>query len=162
MDQALDSILAEQGPRHAQDGNVVWIAPRDELATREKLRSKRAAAIADLDPPRTESFQILPESSRMQAAALDPAQTVLSKRGSAVVDVRTNTLFVQDTPTPGEVRRLIQGDIPVRQVMIESRIVEATDSFIRNLASRLGITTGPAAVSPSFRPNPCAPYRAAT
>src|SRR5262249_5882694 len=76
----------------------------------------------------------------MQKLLSDPQQRVLSKRGSAVVDARTNTLFVQDTPTRlEEVRRLIQRvDIAVRQVMIESRIVEATDSFSRNLGVRLG------------------------
>src|SRR5213075_1268887 len=66
---------------------------------------------------------------------------ILSKRGSAVVDTRTNTLFVQDTPGRlDEVRRLLAKiDVPVRQVMIEARIVEANDSFSKNLGVRLGL-----------------------
>src|SRR5262245_25333842 len=140
-DQALDIILQSKGLDMRKTGNVVWIAPRDELATREKLALEAKAQIADLEPTRTESFQLnYQKAADMQKLLSDPGQRVLSKRGSAVVDVRTNTLFVQDTPARlEEVRRLIQRvDIPVRQVMIESRIVEATDSFSRNLGTRLG------------------------
>jgi type IV pilus assembly protein PilQ len=140
-DQALDIILQSKGLDMRKTGNVVWIAPRDELATREKLALEARAQIADLEPTRTESFQLnYQKAADLQKLLSDPAQRVLSKRGSAVVDVRTNTLFVQDTPSRLEdVRRLIQRvDIPVRQVMIESRIVEATDSFSRNLGVRLG------------------------
>src|SRR3712207_4122116 len=77
----------------------------------------------------------------VQKLLADPAQRILSKRGSAVVDVRTNTLFVQDVPSRlEEVRRLISKiDVAVRQVMIEARIVEANDSFAKNLGARLGI-----------------------
>jgi type IV pilus assembly protein PilQ len=140
-DQALDIILQSKGLDMRKQGNVVWIAPRDELATREKLALEARAQIADLEPTRTESFQLnYQKAADMQKLLSDPQQRVLSKRGSAVVDVRTNTLFVQDTPARLEdVRRLIQRvDIPVRQVMIESRIVEATDAFSRNLGARLG------------------------
>jgi type IV pilus assembly protein PilQ len=140
-DQALDIILQSKGLDMRKTGNVVWIAPRDELATREKLALEARAQIADLEPTRTESFQLnYQKAVDLQKLLSDPSQRVLSKRGSAVVDVRTNTLFVQDTPVRLEdVRRLIQRvDIPVRQVMIESRIVEATDSFSRNLGARLG------------------------
>jgi type IV pilus assembly protein PilQ len=140
-DQALDIILQSKGLDMRKTGNVVWIAPRDELATREKLALEARNQIADLEPTRTESFQLnYQKAADMQRLLSDPQQRVLSKRGSAVVDARTNTLFVQDTPSRlEEVRRLIQRvDIPVRQVMIESRIVEATDSFSRNLGARLG------------------------
>ncbi len=140
-DQALDIILQSKGLDMRKTGNVVWIAPREELATREKLQLEAKNQIADLEPTRTESFQLnYQKADDMQKLLADPVQRVLSKRGSAVVDARTNTLFVQDTPTRlEEVRRLIQRvDIPVRQVMIESRIVEATDSFSRNLGVRLG------------------------
>jgi type IV pilus assembly protein PilQ len=80
------------------------------------------------------------KAAEFQKLLSDPAQKILSKRGSAVVDVRTNTVFVQDTPTRlEEIRKLLkQIDIPVRQVMIESRIVEANDTFSRNLGARLG------------------------
>ncbi|HXF65613.1 MAG TPA: type IV pilus secretin PilQ [Burkholderiales bacterium] len=140
-DQALDIILQSKGLDMRKTGNVVWIAPRDELATREKLALEAQQQISDLEPTRTESFQLnYQRADAFQKLLSDPNQRVLSKRGSAVVDARTNTLFVQDTPSRlEEVRKLIRKvDIPVRQVMIESRIVEATDSFSRNLGARLG------------------------
>jgi type IV pilus assembly protein PilQ len=140
-DQALDIILQSKGLDMRKTGNVVWIAPRDELATREKLALEAQAQINDLEPTRTESFQLnYQKGADVQKLLSDPAQRVLSKRGSAVVDPRTNTLFVQDTPARLEdVRRLIRKvDVAVRQVMIESRIVEASDTFSRNLGARLG------------------------
>ncbi len=140
-DQALDIILQSKGLDMRKTGNVVWIAPRDELATREKLALEARAQISDLEPLRTESMQVnYQKAAEFQKLLSDPVQKILSKRGSAVVDVRTNTVFVQDTPTRlEEIRKLLkQIDIPVRQVMIESRIVEATDTFSRNLGARLG------------------------
>lgn len=140
-DQALDIILQSRGLDMRKTGNVVWIAPRDELATREKLALEARSQIADLEPLRTESLQVnYQKAADFQALLSDPKQRILSKRGSAVVDVRTNTVFVQDTPSRlEEVRKLLrQIDIPVRQVMIESRIVEANDTFSRNLGARLG------------------------
>ena len=146
-DQALDLILQSKGLDLRKTGNVVWIAPRDELATREKLALEAQQQITDLEPTRTESFQLnYQKGPDLQKLLADPQQRVLSKRGSAVVDPRTNTIFVQDTPTRlEEVRKLIRKiDVPVRQVMIESRIVEASDNFGRNLGVRLGYhdTTG--------------------
>jgi len=140
-DQALDLILQSKGLDLRKTGNVVWIAPRDELATREKLALEAQQQITDLEPTRTESFQLnYQKGPDLQKLLADPQQRVLSKRGSAVVDARTNTIFVQDTPTRlEEVRKLIRKiDVPVRQVMIESRIVEASDNFGRNLGVRLG------------------------
>ncbi len=140
-DQALDIILQTKGLDMRKSGNVVWIAPRDELATKEKLALESQAQIADLEPVRTESFQLnYQKADAIQRLVGDKAQPILSKRGSAVFDARTNTLFVQDTPSRLEqVRALIKKiDIPVRQVMIEARIVEASDSFSRNLGARLG------------------------
>lgn len=140
-DQALDIILTSKGLDMRKTGNVVWIAPRDELATREKLALEAQQQITDLEPTRTESFQLsYQKGADLQKLLADPQQRVLSKRGSAVVDPRTNTIFVQDTPTRlEEVRKLIRKiDVPVRQVMIESRIVEAADTFGRNLGVRLG------------------------
>jgi len=141
-DQALDIILQTKGLDMRKNGNVVWIAPRDELATKEKLALEAQAQIADLEPVRTESFQLnYQKADAIQKLVGDKAQPILSKRGSAVVDARTNTLFVQDTPSRLEqVRALIKKiDIPVRQVLIEARIVEASDNFSRNLGARLGI-----------------------
>ncbi len=140
-DQALDIILQARGLDSRRTGNVVWIAPRDELATREKLALEATQTINELEQTRTESFQMsYQKAADVQKLLSDPAQRILSKRGSAVVDARTNTLFVQDTPSRlEEVRRLLAKiDVAVRQVMIEARIVEANDSFSKNLGARFG------------------------
>ena len=151
-DQALDIILQTKGLDMRKNGNVVWIAPRDELATKEKLALEAQAQISDIEPVRTESFQLnYQKADAFQKILADKDQRILSKRGSAVIDPRTNTLFVQDTPSRLEqVRALVRKiDVPVRQVMIEARIVEASDTFTRNLGARLGMfdratATGPA------------------
>jgi type IV pilus assembly protein PilQ len=140
-DQALEIILQTRGLDSRRSGNVIWIAPRDELATREKLQLEAANQIQDLEQTRTESFQMnYQKATDVQKLLSDQTQRILSKRGSAVVDARTNTLFVQDTPSRlEEVRRLIAKiDVAVRQVMIEARIVEASDTFSKNLGARLG------------------------
>ncbi len=147
-DQALEIILQTRGLDSRRAGNVIWIAPRDELATREKLALEAANQINDLEQTRTESFQMnYQKAADVQKLLSDPAQRILSKRGSAVVDARTNTLFVQDVPSRlEEVRRLIAKiDIAVRQVMIEARIVEANDAFSKSLGARLGIVEAGAA-----------------
>jgi type IV pilus assembly protein PilQ len=141
-DQALDIILQTRGLDMRKNGNVLWIAPRDELATKEKLQLESQAQISDLEQTRTESFQMnYQKAVEVQSLLTNPLQRILSKRGSAVVDVRTNKLFVQDVPSRlDEVRKLIaQIDIPVRQVLIEARIVEASDNFSKNLGARLGV-----------------------
>jgi len=140
-DQALDIILQTRGLDSRRSGNVIWIAPRDELATREKLALEAQQQISDLEQTRTESFQMnYQKAIDVQKLLSDPNQRILSKRGSAVVDTRTNTLFVQDTPSRlDEVRKLLAKiDVPVRQVMIEARIVEANETFSRNLGVKLG------------------------
>jgi type IV pilus assembly protein PilQ len=140
-DQALDIILKTRGLDMRRQGNVIWIAPADELRTREKLALEAAKQIDELEQTRTESFQLnYQKAEDVQKLLSDPNQRILSKRGSAVVDTRTNTLFVQDVPSRlDDVRKLITKiDIPVRQVMIEARIVEASDTFSKNLGARLG------------------------
>jgi len=140
-DQAMEIILQTRGLDSRRSGNVIWIAPRDELATREKLALEAAQQINDLEQTRTESFQMnYQKAADVQKLLSDSSQRILSKRGSAVVDARTNTLFVQDTPARlEEVRKLIAKiDIAVRQVMIEARIVEASDDFFKNLGVRFG------------------------
>ena len=140
-DQALDIIMRSKGLDMRKEGSVVWIAPRDELATREKLALESRSQISDLEPTQTESFQLnYQQATAVQTMLVNPQQRMLSKRGSAVIDARSNQLFVQDTPSRLEdVRRVIRTiDVPVRQVMIESRIVEASDTFGRNLGVRLG------------------------
>ena len=141
-DQALEIILQTRGLDSRRSGNVIWIAPRDELATREKLALEAQQQIVELEQTRTESFQMnYQKASEVQKLLGDKTQPILSKRGSAVVDARTNTLFVQDTPSKlEEVRKLLAKiDVPVRQVMIEARIVEAADTFSKNLGVRLGV-----------------------
>jgi type IV pilus assembly protein PilQ len=141
-DQALEIILQTRGLDSRRSGNVIWIAPRDELATREKLALEAANQISDLEQTRTEVFQLNYHKAEAFVKILtDPTQRILSKRGSAVIDARSNKIFVQDTPSRlEEVRRIIAGvDIPQRQVMIEARIVEASDTFSKSLGARLGV-----------------------
>ena len=141
-DQALDIILQSKGLSMRKNGSVVWIAPSDELATKEKLELESKQQILDLEPLRTETFHLKFQRAENFVKVLsDDKQRILSKRGSAVIDARTNTLFIQDTPTKmDEIRILLaQIDVPVKQVLIESRIVEASDSFSKNLGIRLGI-----------------------
>jgi type IV pilus assembly protein PilQ len=140
-DQALDIILQTKGLDMRKNGNVVWIAPRDELATKEKIELESRQQISDLEQTRTEAFQLnYQKADAVQKILSDASQRILSKRGSAVLDARTNTLFVQDTPTKlEEVRRLVARiDVAVPQVLIEARIVEADELFNRNLGARLG------------------------
>ena len=141
-DQALDIILTAKGLDMRESGNVIWIAPRDELATKEKLELEAQQQIADLEPMNTESFQLNYQRAEDVKKLLTSSgdQGLLSKRGSAVVDARTNTIFVQDIQAKLDgVRSLIkQIDVPVRQVLIEARIVEASDTFARNLGVRFG------------------------
>ena len=144
-DQALDIILQSKGLDLRKNGNVVLIAPSDELATKEKLNLESRQQISDLEPTRTESFQLnYQKADAVQKLLTDPSQRILSKRGSAVVDPRTNMLFVQDTPTKlDEARNLIKKiDVPIRQVIIEARIVEANDNFSKNLGVRFGGRSG--------------------
>lgn len=144
-DQALDIILQSKGLSKRKNGNVVVIAPADELATKEKLALEASQQISELEPLRTESFVLsYAKASDVRALLADKDQKILSKRGSATVDPRTNTLFVQDVPIRlEEARRLIsQLDVPVRQVQIEARIVIADDKFGRQLGARFGQQTG--------------------
>ncbi len=140
-DQALDIVLQSKALDLRRSGNVILIAPREELAAKEKLELEARQQIADIEPLRTEIFQLNYQKAENLAKLLtNEKQPVLSKRGSAVFDARTNKLFIQDTaPRLEEVRKLItQVDIAVRQVLIEARIVEADDKFSRNLGARLG------------------------
>jgi len=140
-DQALDIILQSKGLDMRKNGNVVLVAPREELATKEKLELEARQQIAEVEPLRTEIFQLNYQKAENAAKLLtDGKQSVLSKRGSAMSDARTNKLFVQDTGSRlEEVRKLLtQLDVAVRQVLIEARIVEADDRFSRNLGAKLG------------------------
>ncbi|EXI69698.1 MAG: Type IV pilus biogenesis and competence protein PilQ precursor [Candidatus Accumulibacter adjunctus] len=139
-DQALDIIMQQKGLDMRKSGNVILIAPREEIATREKLEFESRAQIGDLEPLQTESFQVnYIRAEALQRLLIDPKQTLLSKRGSALVDERSNMMFVKDTPGRlDEVRAMIaKVDVPPRQVMIEARIVEAGDTFSKSLGVRL-------------------------
>ena len=145
-DQALDIILQSRGLDMRKNGNVIQVAPREELVAKEKLNLAANQEISDLEVLQTESFQLsYSKAADLVTLLSNDKQRILSKRGSAVVDSRTNTIFVQDTPTRlEEARKLIkQIDVAVRQVMIEARFVEAGDTFNRTLGGRLGYK-GPA------------------
>jgi len=140
-DQALDIILQAKGLSKRKNGNVVLIAPTDELAAKEKLALEAQAAVTDLEPVRTESFALsYAKAEDLQKLLSNKDQRILSKRGAASIDERTNTLFVQDSGGRlEEARRLIQQlDVPVRQVLIEARIVIADDKWGRQLGARFG------------------------
>ena len=140
-DQALDIILQAKGLSKRKNGNVVLIAPTDELAAKEKLQLESQAAVSDLEPVRTESFALsYAKAEDLRKLLTDKDQKILSKRGAATIDERTNTLFIQDTGGRlEEARRLVQQlDVPVRQVLIEARIVIADDKWGRQLGARFG------------------------
>jgi len=144
-DQALDIIMQTKGLDMRKNGSVVLIAPREELALKEKQKFEAMQQINDLEPLRTEMFQMnYQKAQNIQKLLSDPGQKFLSKRGTAVIDERTNVLFVQDTAARlEEVRQLIRKiDITVRQVLIEARIVIATDDFSRQLGVRFGTQAG--------------------
>ena len=150
-DQALDVILQAKGLDMRKNGTVLWIAPREELLTKEKLELEQRAQITDLEPLRSEIFQLNYQKAEAfrsvfgldQGAGGDGGRNrVLSKRGSASIDARTNQLFVTDIASKLEdIRKLIQKtDIATKQVLVEARLVEANDGFSRNLGAKLGFT----------------------
>lgn len=150
-DQALDIILQAKGLGMRKAGNVLWIAPKDEIVAKEKLEREANVALEGLEALRTESFQLnyakaadvarqLTASGAAGGAGAAAGARMLSARGSAIAEPRTNQLFVTDVSSKLEqVRSLIAKlDIAVRQVLIEARIVEADDTFGRALGVRLG------------------------
>ena len=172
-DQALDIIMQSKGLGVRKNGNVLWIAPKDELAAKEQLDLESKKKIADLEPTRTQSFQLNYTKAEVVAQGLtgqasgssgaasggggggggasggtggsaggNQATRILSPRGSVIYETRTNQLFVTDIPSKlEEIQVLIAKiDIPVRQVLIEARIVEADDRFGRTLGVKLGST----------------------
>jgi type IV pilus assembly protein PilQ len=155
-DQALDIILQAKGLGLRKSGNVILIAPKDELAAKEKADLESKLQIAALEPVRTQAFQLNYTKAEEIARGLTGQNSgqgggggssgstttrILSPRGSVLFETRTNQLFVSDTPSKlQEIQELIAKiDIPVRQVLIEARIVEADDSFGRSLGVRLGV-----------------------
>ena len=148
-DQAMDIITQSKGLAMRKTGNVILVAPADELATKEKQALEASQQIEDLEALRTEVFTLkYMRAEDLVKIITDSKQKILSKRGSAVPDVRTNNVFVQDTPKYLEqVQAIInKTDVAVRQVMIESRLVIADDKYSRALGARFGVnklnTTG--------------------
>lgn len=142
-DQALDLILKTKGLDKRQNGNVMMVAPADEIAARERLGLETEKQQEELIQLRSEFIQINYAKATDIAKLLKNKDNVLlSERGQVSVDDRTNTLLVQDTPRKlDEVRALIRTlDIPVRQVLIESRVVIANDDFTRELGVRFGLS----------------------
>ena len=145
-DQALDIILQAKGLDKRKTGNVLLIAPKDELAAKDKLELESRNALLSLEAVRTQSFQINYAKAteiavQITGAGSGPASArILSNRGSVIAEPRTNQLFVTDIPSKLEqVQSLISKvDIAVRQVLIEARIVEASDTFGRSLGVKLG------------------------
>ena len=154
-DQALEIILQAKGLGMRKAGNVIWIAPGDEISAREKAELESKASIESLESVRTQGFQMnyakaveiaaqLNASQATTAAAATGANTntgrLLSPRGSVIAEPRTNQLFVTDISSRLEqIQQFIAKlDVPVRQVLIEARIVEADDKFGKSLGVRLG------------------------
>lgn len=135
-DQALDIVLQSHELDKRRVGNVIFVAPREELAVREKLELESRQQISELEPLRTETFKL-----NYRTASSIPLKGILSQRGTIEIDDISNTLTVTDIPLRlAEVAKHISNlDTSVRQVMIESRIVEATDTFSRNLGARFGV-----------------------
>ncbi len=145
-DQALDIIMQARGLAMRKTDNVLWIAPRDEIAAKEKQELEAANVIQSLESLRQQSFQInyttasAVKAQLLEASSSDPSARILSKRGSVIAEERTNQIFVNDISSSLEkVQQLISKiDVPVKQVMIEARVVEATDTWGKSLGVRLG------------------------
>jgi type IV pilus assembly protein PilQ len=148
-DQALDIILQAKGLDKRKNGNVLWIAPKDEISAREKQTLESQASIESLESLRTQGFQMNYAKAVDIAAQINGSASaggvgvnsrILSARGSVISEPRTNQLFVTDIPSRLEqIQSLITKlDIAIRQVLIEARIVEADDRFGRSLGVRLG------------------------
>ena len=147
-DQVLHTVLQTKGLGQHRLGDVLWVAPEAELAAREKAALESRVAMQALEPVQTRAFALnyakaqdllVPLLSSSGVVSNNPAPRLLSGRGSALVDVRTNQLFVTDVADRlAQVALLIERiDIPQRQVLIEARIIEASDSFSRSLGVRL-------------------------
>jgi type IV pilus assembly protein PilQ len=155
-DQALDIIMKNKGLDKRVSGNVISIAPADELAAKEKAALEATLAIEDLEPLRTEVFTLRYQKAEEFKKILNGGvesgggggggqgnvNRILSKRGSVNHDPRTNTLFIQDTAKKlEEIQEVINKvDVAVKQVMIESRLVIADDRFAKSLGARFGVT----------------------
>ena len=143
-DQALDIVMTTKGLDMRQNGNVIIVAPAEEIAARETADLEAQAAISELEPMYSEYLQVNYAKAGDLATLIssDGENSLLSGRGSIAVDERTNTLLIQDTANRlQDIRRLVRTlDVPIKQVLIESRIVVVNDNFSRDLGVRLGVT----------------------
>ena len=143
-DQALDIVMTTKGLDMRQNGNVIIVAPAEEIAARETADLEARNAISELEPMYSEFLQVNYAKAADLAALIGAGgeNSLLSERGSIAVDDRTNTLLVQDTADRLEdIRRMVRAlDVPIKQVLIESRIVVVNDDFSRDLGVRLGVT----------------------
>jgi type IV pilus assembly protein PilQ len=142
-DQALDIVMRTKGLDKRQDGNVIIVGPADEIAAREKSELTARKDLQELEPLRSEYLQVnYAKASDLAGLIKSTGRSLLSARGNVSVDVRTNTLLLQDTADRLEdIRRLVSTlDIPVRQVRIESRLVIVNNDFQRELGAILGLT----------------------
>ena len=146
-DQALDIILQAKGLGMRKNGNVIWIAPKEEILAKEKTDLESQQQIRTLEPVRTQSFRLnfakADEVAKQLSASVgtgENAVRILSRQGSVFAEPRTNQLFVTDISSKlAEIEGLIKKvDVPVKQVLIEARIVEASDDFSKNLGVRFG------------------------
>ncbi len=142
-DQVIDIIFQQKGLDMRKKGNIMMIAPRDEIATREKLDFESRQQISELEPIQAEQFALNYQKAenvqKLLTGAAGGNYRLLSKRGNAIADLQSNILFVNDIPSKlEEIRLFIRAiDTGSKQVMIEARVVEAQDTFNRDLGVRL-------------------------
>jgi type IV pilus assembly protein PilQ len=143
-DQALDIVMTTKGLDMRQNGNVIMVAPAEEIAARETADLEAQLAIAELEPMYSEFLQVNYAKASDLSSLISGGEggSLLSDRGSIAVDDRTNTLLIQDTADRlQDIRRMVRTlDIPIKQVLIESRIVVVNDNFSRDIGVRLGLT----------------------
>ncbi len=142
-DQALDIVLRTKGLDKRRQDNVIIVAPQAELATREKAELAAKKDVQELAPLRSEYLQVnYAKAADLAALIKGNGNDLLSPRGNVAVDDRTNTLLLQDTAERlADVRRLVATlDIPIRQVLIEARVVIVSNDFQRDLGARFGFT----------------------
>ena len=140
-DQALDIILKSKGLSMRQTGNVIMVAPTEEIVAREEAEMLANQKVEELAPLRSEFIQVnYAKANELMGLLKSEENQLLSDRGNVTFDQRTNTLLVQDTVAKlADIRRIVgKLDIPVRQVMIESRVVIANNDFARDLGVRFG------------------------
>jgi type IV pilus assembly protein PilQ len=144
--QAFATLLDTNGLAMRTEGSVIWVAPAAEIAQRDKLQLETQAKMAALEPLVTRTFALRYQRADdvRKLLAGSGGQRMLSKRGAVTADARTDHLFVSDTPAQlAQIAAMIAAiDVPPRQVLIESRIIEADASFDRNLGARLALLGG--------------------